>query len=276
MNGVPEEVEIKLLIVSDIPAQLADQIAALRRLGHYILVKRNEERLHDIYWDRRDGRLSAERIALRLRTVGDETLITLKGPTKVAANGPAVRMEVEEPWSCSALANVRTLLEQQGLWPGEVDRDSYKSDPLQSLEEAGFTVVQSRNTSRRPRDLIAETAPLEGPVAELAVDITSFQIGSVQVLQREIEIEAKGAGGREAAVWVSDALRELFPGKLKQGNYSKLAMGKAIAENIDSLRTGGGLGPDGSLAPRGHDLLDAYLRGKNDSEAEARRTGTPP
>jgi inorganic triphosphatase YgiF len=273
MNGFPEEVEIKLLIVSDIPAQLADQIAALRRLGNYILVERNEERLHDIYWDRRDGRLSAERIALRLRTVGSETFITLKGATKVAASGTAVRMEVEEPWSYNALTNVRALLEQQGLWPGEAGPDCYKSDPRQSLQESGFTVVQSRDTSRRPRDLIAEAAPLEGPVAELAVDITTFQIGSVQVLEREIEVEAKGAGGREAAVSASAALRELFPGKLKQGNYSKLAMGKAIADMIDSLRTGGGLGPDGSLLPRGHDLLDAYLR-ENDSEAEAPRTGS--
>jgi inorganic triphosphatase YgiF len=135
MNGFPEEAEIKLLIVSDNAAQLADQIAALRRLGNYTSVERNEERLHDIYWGSRDGRLGAERIALRLRTVGNETFITLKGPTKMAISGTAVRMEVEEPWSYSALTNVRTLLEEQGLWPGKAGPDCYKSDPRKSLRE---------------------------------------------------------------------------------------------------------------------------------------------
>jgi hypothetical protein len=42
-------------------------------------------------------------MALRLRRMGSDTLITLKGPTKMAVDSAAVRMEIEEPWSPAAL-----------------------------------------------------------------------------------------------------------------------------------------------------------------------------
>jgi uncharacterized protein YjbK len=51
----------------------------------------------------RAGRLAAQRVALRLRRMGNDTLITLKGPTKMAVDSAAMRMEIEEPWSPAAL-----------------------------------------------------------------------------------------------------------------------------------------------------------------------------
>jgi inorganic triphosphatase YgiF len=260
VDDFPTETETTLVIVSGNSAQVADEVAALTRLDGYDLAARPQEQLHDTYWDRPDGRLGAERIAVRLRRTGHATLITLKGPTRTAPDGAAVRLEFEEPWSPAAFETIRKVLTDAGFWPVTAAVNGLPSDPCKSLRMAGFSVVHDRETLRRPRDLIAEGDPHQTHIAELAIDTTMFHVGAQNVLSREIEVEVKGPGGREAVEHASHALLDLYAGRLKRSNHSKIAMGKAIATIIDKLRSMDGIGPDGSLSPTGHHILDTYLQ----------------
>lgn len=260
-EGLPTETETKLVIVADDSARVADEIAALTRLGRYLLIPRADERLRDTYWDGPDGRLGAERVALRLRLIGSATMITLKGPTKIVPDGAAVRMEIEEPWSAAALARVRKLLSGAGLWPTKApDPVGFHGDAVASLRQAGFIVVQDRETERRPRDVVTERDPQQAPAAELVIDVTTFHLGTRSVLNREIEVETKGPGGRETVGEVTGGLLELYPSLLRLSDGSKLAMGKAIAASIEALVAGNGLAPDGSLTLAGYALLNKCLR----------------
>ena len=254
------EMETKLVIVADDSARLADEIAALTRLGRYLLVPRANERLHDTYWDRQDGRLGAERLALRLRRTGSKTLITLKGPAKIAANGAAVRMEIEEAWSPAALAKVRLLLTDTGLWPAAARDSAFDRDPAASLRQAGFDVVQDRETERQPRNVLAYDDPRRTVVAELAIDITAFHLAAASIINREIEVESKGPAGKDAVEAVTLQLLTRYPRLLSPSDYSKLAMGKAIEATIDKLLGGDGIAPDGALTSTGHALVNKRLR----------------
>ena len=267
MNDLPTVTETKLVIVSSDSAQVADEVAALTRLGSYDLAPRPEERLHDTYWDRPDGRLGAERIAVRLRRANRSTLITLKGRSRTAPDGAAVRLEFEEPWSPAAFETIRKVLTDAGVWPVAAPAKAFQSDPHKSLQMAGFVLAQDRETRRRPRDLIADGDLHQAHIAELAIDTTIFHVGALNILSREIEVESKGPGGLKAVERASRALLYLYADRLKRSNHSKIALGKAIATIIDQLRRNNGIGPDSSLSPRGHQLLDAYLQ-ENDQYRE--------
>jgi len=259
VNELPAEAEVKLLIVSDNSARLADEIASLTHLDGYILISRDEEHLYDTYWDRTDGKLGNERVAMRLRRTDTETLVTLKGPTKKALDGTDVRMEIEELWSPAAFDTIRILLGNSDLWPIGAKFDAYRNDPFESLRNAGFVIVQRRETSRLPRDLIVENGHLpQTRIAELVIDTTVFQVGLASVLNREVEVESKGPGGREAVNRASHTLLNLYPESLKRSKHSKIAMGKAIDAIINKLRSEDGVTSDGSLSAMGHRLIDEY------------------
>lgn len=81
-----------------VSAEDLDRVADLRSIGPYTLDPAPEPELQEnSYFDTADGRLSAARHGLRVRRIGARSLITLKGPASVGADGVHRRAEYEFP-----------------------------------------------------------------------------------------------------------------------------------------------------------------------------------
>jgi inorganic triphosphatase YgiF len=86
------EIEAKFRVAA---ADLA-KLAALRRLGSYTLTPASApEQQENIYYDTADARLTTARYGLRVRRIGQRTLVTLKGPAEVGPDGIHRRAEFE-------------------------------------------------------------------------------------------------------------------------------------------------------------------------------------
>jgi len=106
----PSELEAALIIRSKSPRRLAEQIGALNSIAGYRLHAEAPQPIHDLYFDTAGRVLAAKRIALRLRTIGSDHLLTVKGPSRLTDWGAAERPELEEPYSTEAVARMVDVL----------------------------------------------------------------------------------------------------------------------------------------------------------------------
>ena len=91
-------------------------------------------------------------------------------------------------------------------------------------------------------------------VAELVIDATVFQIGSVSVRHYELEVESRATDGGHALSRISESLTNRWP-QLRRWPHSKIAVGKALEEVLsqDKLPTGGR--DSKLLGPADYDLI---------------------
>ena len=89
------EVELTLVINDPNPEGVRRRLARVRRLDGYTLRPRGSEGIVDYYFDTPDGRLQSRKIALRLREVRGETLISLKGRQRRASTRTEDRLEIK-------------------------------------------------------------------------------------------------------------------------------------------------------------------------------------
>src|SRR5208283_5370781 len=137
-HPIPMEREATLLICSHTPETVCLEISSLTVIGRYKLVPGEPQLLEDHYFDTPDAKLKARKWGLRLRRIGSELWITLKGPAKQTEWGGRERAEIEAPWSKEALAGVAKELFSQGI---EMDFDGKyleRSDPLEAMTHSGL------------------------------------------------------------------------------------------------------------------------------------------
>ncbi|MDR7420784.1 MAG: CYTH domain-containing protein [Armatimonadota bacterium] len=89
------ERETALLIVSPDAATIADRVAVLTDLAGFALTAGPTQTIRDLYLDTADGLLAARRLALRVRAIGDDRWITLKGPARATSWGRVEWAELE-------------------------------------------------------------------------------------------------------------------------------------------------------------------------------------
>lgn len=253
------EIEATLVVASSPPDETGHQIAALTSLAGYQLVVRPRVVLHDVYWDLPDGRLGVQHVALRTRSTDRERLLTLKGRARGFRTVGVERLEIEEPWSKPALADVLQALESLGLAPDIPDGSAWSKTPDESLRKLGFTVLQERETIRRPRDAIPRDLPEPVSVAELAIDTTTYRLGRAVVRHHEVEIEARGDRGAAALEPMVDALLARFPSQLRPWHHSKLVTGKAAAALLETGLLNRFLSENGDIEPPAYDMIADYL-----------------
>jgi hypothetical protein len=247
------EIEATLAVVSPSPDETGDQIAALRSPAGYRLFPRSKVVLHDVYWDLPDGRLGAQHIALRSRTTDRERLLTLKGRACRLQTAGVERLEIEESWSEPALASALQALEALGLAPDIPDGSAWSENLDATLRTLGFIVLQD--------------PPESVPVAEFAIDTTTYRLGRAVVRHHEVEIEAQGNRGATALVPMAEALLTRFPSQLRAWHHSKLATGKAVAALLEAGSLKQLLSENGDIAPPAYDMISDYLA-KQDSGDE--------
>ncbi len=81
-HEIPLEREATLLICSDRPETVYQEIASLTAIGAYKLIPGEPQLLEDHYFDTPDGKLSARKWGLRLRRIGTESLDHSQGAVK--------------------------------------------------------------------------------------------------------------------------------------------------------------------------------------------------
>ncbi len=136
---------------------------------------------------------------------------------------------------------------------------AWSQSPDESLRKLGFTVLQERETERRPRDVIPLDLPEPVAVAELAIDTTTYRLGRAVVRHHEVEIEARGDRGATALEPMATALRVRFPSQLRVWHHSKLATGKAAAALLEAGQLNRFLTENGHIAPSAYDTIADYL-----------------
>lgn len=232
MKKKPHETEAALVIRSNNAERIANEIAALDTLGANRLESPETQRIHDIYFDTREQALQKQKLALRIRALNGETLITLKGPSRRQAGGAQERLEIEAPWSRQALARVVRELRDRKIAVAMPRQSFAQDDAIATLTRLGFRIVQDRMTRRRARQVVARAAP-QATLAELAVDAVTFRFGKQRVRLHEIEIEAKTPRARLGDL--ARRLETMFKPALRPW-HSKLATGKAIQTLLAKAR----------------------------------------
>lgn len=245
----PRETEIALAIRSSRAEQIADEIARLDQLGRYRLAPAESHLLHDVYLETRDGALQARRLALRLRTVNGQPLITLKGSLGRTAQGVMNRLEIELAWSRAAFRRIARELRACGIVLTHVDAAYRREDGVGTFQRVGLHIVQERITQRRTRNIINTSGRV---CAELAIDKTIFLFGQQVVHLYEIEIEAKRP--RTRVDELARRLETMFTPTLQRW-YSKMLTGKAIEKLLQQGAGQNLLDADHRLTPAALDRV---------------------
>lgn len=180
------EIEAKFRISA---ADLAT-VGRLRQLGPYSLVPAPApEQQQNIYYDTLDGRLGAARHGLRVRRIGERSLITLKGPAEVGADGVHRRGEHEFPGADP----------QPASWPPGVARELGLALTGGARVEPIVAIATERSS------LYAERAG--ATVAELCLDTGVMRAGGHERAFTELEIELLPGGQQADLVALATALR---------------------------------------------------------------------
>jgi hypothetical protein len=241
------EIEAALIVYADAPAAIGQRLADLQTLAEFSLLPRATQAIEDIYFDTADRSLQARLIALRVRRLDRTTLVTMKADSHRTVAGED-RLEIEFPWSSSALHHVVSELRSRGVGvpasPGELG----PADPAAVMASMGLEQVQARVTTRTPRDVVACGAEGE-PVAELAIDAVTYRFGEGRVGLLEVEVEAKGRGDACTVARITARLRDAFPAQLRPWPYGKLPTGQAIQQLLADGQLEGLTSQDGMLRP---------------------------
>jgi inorganic triphosphatase YgiF len=257
-HPIPLECEATLLICSDRPETVYQEIASLTAIGEYKLIPGEPQLLQDHYFDTPDGKLMAKKWGLRLRWIGPNLWITLKGPSKQTEWGGRERTEIEALWSKTSVAEVEAELSRQGIEMDFHGEDLEHSDPMEVMTSAGFVVIQRRDTKRAASAVITGT---DGMVqAELAADSVAYFFPQMKILHYEVEIEIKGPHGPTAAVAIAEYLLAEYSPELKRWRHDKLATGWAIKELLAGGSLEGLLDVNNRLKSGAYDKIDEYLR----------------
>jgi inorganic triphosphatase YgiF len=255
-DRVDHEREVTLVICSERPEDLADEIAGLSAIRGYSLSPESSEKILDTYLDTADRSLTAIRWALRIRTTLSDHWITLKGPSRPTEWGGLERVEVEALWSRDALNQV--LREVDNLKASsEARAETFDlRDPVQTMKSLGFEIIQKRSLQRRGK---AVTEQRRGPeIAELAIDAVTYQFPSAYIIHSEVEIEAKSGSIPLAVQELADELIRLYGPELQRWPHSKLATGRAVEELLFAGKLNG-LMKGNRLLPRAYPVINELL-----------------
>jgi hypothetical protein len=252
------EEEVTLIVCSEDPQSVLNDIAELTVLGDFRLYPSDTLNVHDRYFDTAGRSLRDLQVALRVRQIGSKTWITFKGPSRTIENGFGHRMELEAEWSAKALTETLDLLAKSGIELPRKANASAWAHPLDGLNAVGMVLVQDRQTHRMVRDIVPSAADGTLAAAQLLLDSVVYRFQEQEVRHHEVEIEAQTSDGTCALKALAERLREKFGRALQSWNHSKLATGWAVEDLWDDLHAAGLIKED-CLLPSAYDYIDRFL-----------------
>ena len=251
------EVEAKLVILSDAPETVADEIARLESLGGYQLRRAESVTAHDLYFDTPDLQLESRGLALRMRSIQSRRLLTLKGP-EVTIGSTVQREELEQDWSREALATIQAELSAWGVGLVVPDPLLAESNPVGVLKGMGLAQMQDRQTTRRRRQIV-RGMPGDESEAELAIDRVMFRFGDRRVCHHEVEIEHEASNDVTMVESLIRSLRAQWPA-LTVWHHSKYATGKALEVLLEHHDIAQDAGDGGDLSPTVYEKVELWLQ----------------
>jgi uncharacterized protein YjbK len=260
MKTSSRESESTLVILSEHPEAVADEIAGLTSVGSYLLLPQGSTMIHDTYFGVSDRELIKKSMALRVREIGSTRLITLKGPAQATDWGGIERSETEVPWSRDALSMIMKQLTDAEVEIPQQASDFENVHPSDVMASLGFRVIQDRVNRRRINNIAHSPDETGTVLAEMAVDSVAYHFSSQDIRHYEVEIEAKSDNGSEAVSAVIEGLIDIYGPALRRWNYGKLTTGGAIEEMLAKGTLEGLIDPGNNLRPVAYRLIDYYLR----------------
>ncbi len=223
-----QEVEWKLAIIDENPADVLERVSTLTELAGLRLDPTQGRAIRDVYFDLPDRSLTAQRVALRYREQDGRGYYTMKRDAVTDASGRSSRQEVERPATPEGLGEVLQAIGDAGVTVPGAESDA---DGVEALTSRGFIVIQDRTNRREVRRLLDPTSSAE--LAEMVLDTVRYVVGGVAVHHREIEVELVDASGEAAVVKLVQALRER-EASLVPWTLNKLRTGAALASLVDA------------------------------------------
>jgi hypothetical protein len=254
MSAGSREIETAFVIRADRSWEIARSILDLRSLGPFSLIPRITLTLHDSYFDTRDQRLRSANLALRTRTIGSDTLITLKGDPRPGAHGGEDRLEIEEPFSEHSFLTIVEEMQRRG-----VSLDVQPVNGPDIIRGSGLRTIQERETLRQVRDIMRPGN--RNVLAECDVDLVHYLFPDRRMGFHEIEIETRGSdkSSQRAMQDMSEELMNEFSPSLVPWPYNKLITGNAIRHLLTEDPAWNPGGSHDLLGPRDIDRIASLL-----------------
>jgi inorganic triphosphatase YgiF len=253
------EIEATLVIRSEKAQIVANEIANLDSIGDYRLLPQNPEKIHDLYFDIPSRALQKQKLALRVRGIGTDRWIALKGPSQATDWGGVDRLEIELPWSEDTLDRILKELIDRGIRISQQHQDSDNAHPLDVMASLGLQVIQDREDRREIRNIV-RAGERNGPVlAEMVIDRVVYHLSGREILHHEIEIEAK-EGDAIVIDDVAEGLLAMYEPALRRWDHGKLATGKAIEKMLTEGILENLLDTNNNLKPVAYDTIGDYIR----------------
>lgn len=241
----PQEVELKLYLPGADPSTLERRLARTPVLARR---KASHQSLYNIYYDTPDQQLRQQRVALRLRRIGDASQPRWLQTLKTSMGGGSAlsrRGEWESPVPDATLA--RQALEATA-WP-DIDRDGHL---FAALSPCFVTVFERTLWLVRRRD---------GSVVEVALDLGHIEADGQRAPLCELELELK-AGQPSALFDLAHELARTLA--VLPAHLSKAERGYRLAQESNDLPPAvqsPSLSPDLTLPGLAHQLLrDMFLQ----------------
>jgi len=253
------ESEITFIVCAEHPRQVLERIARLTALGGLRIERAGSLHIHDCYFDTAGRLLRRDRWALRIREIGSERLIALKGPETKTHWGGVKRTEFEAPWSQEALrVIVAELAGDQIALPGDLNGlDAIL--PADMLARLRLEKIQDRQTFRQVREIMPESVERGISLAEVDLDAVIYSFHDRKIRHYEIEIEARAEENQDLLTIVVEELTAAHGSLLRKWDHSKLATGLAVEELLAAgclvIRE-----KDGELMPEDYEEIDAFLK----------------
>lgn len=254
-SNIGQETELKLAICSDSPQSLCEEIGQLKSIAGYDLSVQRSIRLRDRYLDTTDGAFSNRRWAIRIRTIGSNHYIAMKGPAVTNKYGILDRPEIEGKWSRDMLNEIAEQALEIGIELPSSDTTFNEHEPLSILTELGLSIVQDRETIRQIRLIAGQKG--DGAV-EMALDHVKYQVQEHTINHFEIELESMSCSGEKIILSISQRLLGLYGNDLRKWSYNKFVLGWAIDKLLgqpDALD----LVHNGCLTPFAYDQIATML-----------------
>lgn len=252
------ELETTFIVCSERPIEIAHQIAALDSISGFPLRRRQTKINHDIYWDTRENLLHKKNLSFRLRKVGQNQLLTIKGKAVTTEWGGVKRLEIEAPWSANNLAEILSELSANGIALQGPEATSEPDNPVETLQNLGLHIIQDRKTERKIRNVTAEDT--ETVFAELVIDTVFYKIRDGIIRHFEIEIESKHEKGEEVLKKIGMELKKQFGAEIEIWTHSKLTTGMAFEKLLSQKEWRHFIVDDQTVFPAAYDLLAKILQ----------------
>jgi inorganic triphosphatase YgiF len=191
MSPDPQEIEAKLAAPDE---RVFAELLALDALGQFALRPLEQpERQVNVYFDTADGRLRDARHGLRVRSIGERRILTLKGPARLTGDVQA-RSEWEQELggdTPDALPDGELRARVQALTGGR------------SLEPVAVVHTLRQHIQATP-------SAAQAPAVEIALDEGLITAGGRSMPLREVELELLAGGDRADLDRLVALVRERF------------------------------------------------------------------